>query len=104
MIDDVHEQTSKKIQRSHKIEPNIHEPRANRMRLMCQYCFSVPVTSLTIAKGITRPETSKSASAKEKRNQLVRFCNRRSVAIARQTNRFPKTPIMEKNDRKRAGQ
>ena len=104
MIEDVHEQTSKKIQRSHKIEPNIHETKQTRERSLGEILFYVPVTSLTTARGITRPDTSRSASAKEKRNQLVRFCNRRSVAMARQTNRFPKTPIMEKNERKSAGQ
>jgi hypothetical protein len=66
--------------------------------------FSVPVKSLTTANGITRPETSMSASANEKRNQLVRFCRRRSVAIARQTSKLPITPTMEKNERSSAGQ
>jgi hypothetical protein len=45
-----------------------------------------------------------SASANEKRNQFVRLCRRRSVAIARQTSKFPTTPTMEKNERNNAGQ
>jgi hypothetical protein len=66
--------------------------------------FFLPVNSLTTANGMTMPEMSMSASANEKRNQFVRFCKRRSVAIARQTSKLPKIPIIEKNERSNAGQ
>ncbi len=72
--------------------------------LLLKKIFCIPVNSLTIANGITTPETIISASANEERNQFVRLCKRRSVPIARQTNKFPIIPIIEKNIKNNAGQ